>query len=140
MMAIFILPCIVIIAFSSLFSLSTSLLLYLDMFLSELFWYLSELEVNAFWFQLGELNWQSLILIYLVLFLLLSPFKIVVYLPIFVLLVNKLTEQRSLWQVDILDVGHGLSVLISQNNKAYTYDIGAKYMSGSSIAKTQIIP
>ncbi|WP_170940481.1 DNA internalization-related competence protein ComEC/Rec2 [Pseudoalteromonas sp. NBT06-2] len=140
LMALFILPSIVIISFSSLFNLSTSLLLYLDMFLSELFWYLSELEVNVFWLQLGELSWQSLILIYLTLFLSFSSFKFFVYLPVFILLVNKLTEQKSIWQVDILDVGHGLSVLISQNNKTYVYDIGAKYMTGLSIAQTQIIP
>jgi len=140
LMALIILPFIVFITFSSLLSLSTHFRFYLDSFLTEIFLYLSEQDVSVFWIQLGELNWQTLILIYLTLFLLFSSLKFFAFLPVFILFTNKTTEVKPLWQVDILDVGHGLSILVSQNNKAYVYDIGAKYITGLSVATTQIIP
>ncbi|WP_232776705.1 DNA internalization-related competence protein ComEC/Rec2 [Rahnella sp. AA] len=43
------------------------------------------------------------------------------------------------WRVDMLDVGHGLSVLISRNGKGVLYDTGNKWEGGSA-AEQNILP
>ncbi|MGF1721293.1 DNA internalization-related competence protein ComEC/Rec2 [Vibrio kyushuensis] len=45
----------------------------------------------------------------------------------------------SKWRVDVLDVGHGLAILIEKNGKAIVYDTGNKWNTGS-IAESTIIP
>ncbi|BDU43477.1 DNA internalization-related competence protein ComEC/Rec2 [Vibrio nigripulchritudo] len=35
------------------------------------------------------------------------------------------------WQLDVLDVGHGLAILIEKNNKAVLYDTGVGWQGGS---------
>lgn len=140
LMAFFILPSIITIIFSSIINCSEKLLLYLDYILSELFLYIASFDLSVLWFQLGELSWQSLILIYLILLMFSYRLTWMLLIPLSTLLANKLSYESPLWQVDILDVGHGLSILISQNNKTYVYDLAAKYSSGMSVAQTQIIP
>jgi len=44
------------------------------------------------------------------------------------------------FQVNILDVGQGLSVIIQTNKHNLIYDTGAKYESGFSLASTVVIP
>ncbi|WP_176765499.1 DNA internalization-related competence protein ComEC/Rec2 [Vibrio xiamenensis] len=39
-------------------------------------------------------------------------------------------KQDSQWRVDVLDVGHGLAVLIQQGERAYLYDTGTAWLSG----------
>ncbi|WP_421020974.1 hypothetical protein, partial [Klebsiella pneumoniae] len=34
------------------------------------------------------------------------------------------------WQVDVLDVGHGLAVLITKNGRAVLYDTGNRWQVG----------
>ena len=43
------------------------------------------------------------------------------------------------WSLSVLDIGHGLAVVIEQNNSAILYDTGNSWSEGSS-AKRQIIP
>lgn len=43
------------------------------------------------------------------------------------------------WQLDVLDVGHGLAVLIEKNNHAILYDTGAAWQSGT-IAQSVLAP
>lgn len=43
------------------------------------------------------------------------------------------------WRVDMLDVGHGLSVLISKNGKGILYDTGNRWRGGSA-AEQNILP
>jgi competence protein ComEC len=43
------------------------------------------------------------------------------------------------WRVDMLDIGHGLSIVIQQDHKAIIYDTGQRY-ENSSAAEKQIIP
>ncbi|MEQ4673649.1 DNA internalization-related competence protein ComEC/Rec2 [Providencia vermicola] len=43
------------------------------------------------------------------------------------------------WSMTLLDIGHGLAVIIEQNNLAYLYDTGNSW-KGHSNAKRQIIP
>jgi len=139
-MAIVILPSIFIIVLFSLAQLSELLLGYLDSTLSVTLSYVAAQDLTGFWFDLPELNWQSLLLIYLLLLLLIHGLKCLIYIPICIFISNRLLIDKPLWHVDILDVGHGLSVLITQNKKTYVYDLGAKYINGLSIVRSQIIP
>lgn len=43
------------------------------------------------------------------------------------------------WRVDMLDIGHGLSIVIQQDHQAIIYDTGQRY-ENSSAAEKQIIP
>jgi competence protein ComEC len=51
-----------------------------------------------------------------------------------------LPKQQALWRVDILDVGQGLSVVISQSRHVIIYDVGASYPSGFNMADAVILP
>ncbi|MFP1950927.1 ComEC family protein [Lonsdalea quercina] len=44
-----------------------------------------------------------------------------------------------LWRVDMLDVGHGLAVVIERNGKAVLYDTGASW-AGGNMASREIVP
>lgn len=44
------------------------------------------------------------------------------------------------WRLDVLDVGQGLAVLISQNGKVVLYDTGASFPSGFNMADAVILP
>ena len=44
------------------------------------------------------------------------------------------------WQVNVLDVGQGLAVIIQRGNKAILYDTGAAFPSGFNMAEAVIIP
>lgn len=69
--------------------------------------------------------WQHFIITsLLILFLMCGPF---------------ILKERPSWRVDMLDVGHGLAVVIRQGKDAIIYDSGQKYFS-SSEAEKQIIP
>ncbi len=46
----------------------------------------------------------------------------------------------SKWQVNVLDVGHGLAIVIKKNNHVVVYDTGAKYPSGFNMAEAVILP
>jgi len=51
-----------------------------------------------------------------------------------------LTPQTNTWQIDILDVGQGVAVLISKNNRVIIYDVGASYPSGFNMADSVLLP
>ena len=44
------------------------------------------------------------------------------------------------WQLSVLDVGHGLAVVIEKNNHVFIYDTGARYPSGFNMAEAAILP
>lgn len=44
------------------------------------------------------------------------------------------------WQLTVLDVGHGLAVVIEKNRKVFLYDTGASYPSGFNMADAAILP
>jgi len=49
-------------------------------------------------------------------------------------------QQNTRWQVNVLDVGQGLAVIIERNGHAVLYDTGASYPSGFNLAKSVIFP
>ncbi|MDU0355040.1 MBL fold metallo-hydrolase [Paraglaciecola aquimarina] len=62
------------------------------------------------------------------------------YILIIPLLSYVLPSRSDEWQVNILDVGQGVSVLVIKNNRALVYDVGAKYPSGFNMADAVILP
>ena len=44
------------------------------------------------------------------------------------------------WQLSVLDVGHGLAVVIEKNGSVFLYDTGASYPSGFNMAEAAILP
>ncbi|WP_158684711.1 DNA internalization-related competence protein ComEC/Rec2 [Pseudoalteromonas sp. T1lg48] len=44
------------------------------------------------------------------------------------------------WQMDVLDVGHGLSIVVSRGRKALVYDLGASYFGRYSIVDNTLLP
>ena len=49
-------------------------------------------------------------------------------------------QRTNTWHIDILDVGQGLAVLISKNNRVIIYDVGASYPSGFNMADSVLLP
>tara|TARA_R110000751_G_scaffold287442_1_gene392200 strand:+ start:58737 stop:60839 length:2103 start_codon:yes stop_codon:yes gene_type:complete len=50
------------------------------------------------------------------------------------------TPKTTTWRVDILDVGQGVAVLITKNNRVIIYDVGASYPSGFNMADSVLLP
>ena len=44
------------------------------------------------------------------------------------------------WQLHLIDVGHGLSILITQGDRALLYDTGPSYRGGFNMADAAILP
>lgn len=88
----------------------------------------------------------SFCLSYLLLILLCLPYwpgrkRMLATLGIAWLLVNTRNEASNVsWSVRILDIGQGLSVLISQGDRAMLYDTGQSFMNGGSYASSVIAP
>jgi len=65
--------------------------------------------------------------------------------PIVMIIVLTLTgvygtsTEKENWRVDVLDVGHGLAVLIAKNGRGVLYDTGDRWETGSQ-AENQILP
>ncbi|WP_034948546.1 ComEC family protein [Erwinia oleae] len=51
----------------------------------------------------------------------------------------RVQPDRANWRVDMLDVGHGLAVVISRNGEATLYDTGNRWASGDA-ARSYILP
>jgi competence protein ComEC len=76
--------------------------------------------------------------------LLLAP-KLPVYKPLLLVLLLPLVSymlpgRQTHWRVDVLDVGQGLSVVISKAGHVMIYDVGARYPSGFNMADAVILP
>lgn len=50
------------------------------------------------------------------------------------------TFSRYQWRMSMLDVGHGLAIILEKDREAIIYDTGIRWKSGGSIAKSVIIP
>ena len=53
---------------------------------------------------------------------------------------NSNQKKNNDWQVNVLDVGQGLAVVIERNGRAILYDTGASYPSGFNLADSVIFP
>lgn len=50
------------------------------------------------------------------------------------------SSSRYQWRMSMLDVGHGLAVILEKEGEAIIYDTGIRWKNGGSIAKSVIIP
>lgn len=62
-----------------------------------------------------------------------------IFLLLILIIAPFILKERYVWRVDMLDVGHGLAIIIRQDNEAIIYDTGQNYGT-SSEAEKQIIP
>lgn len=61
--------------------------------------------------------------------------------PLFLsIILNDFWLKSLIWQVTVLDVGHGLAVVIEHNHHVILYDTGARYPSGFNLADAAILP
>lgn len=66
-------------------------------------------------------------------------YYITILLMLLILITPTLKRNQPNWQIDMLDVGHGLVVVIRQGKTAILYDTGAKWQN-SSAAERIVIP
>lgn len=93
------------------------------------------------WLHTGSSSLSITMFIYLfLLFIVLAPFRKLVWLPAVIYAVHRLSSEEVLWQLDVLDVGHGTAVLISSNREALLYDLGAKYFNRYSLFEHVVQP
>jgi competence protein ComEC len=62
------------------------------------------------------------------------------YLLLLPLASHSLPQRSNTWQIDVLDVGQGVAVIISKNKHAIIYDVGASYPSGFNMADSVLLP
>lgn len=49
-------------------------------------------------------------------------------------------QKTGTWQIDILDVGQGVAVLMTKDNRVIIYDVGASYPSGFNMSDSVLLP
>ncbi|GMM84549.1 ComEC family protein [Pseudoalteromonas sp. MTN2-4] len=92
------------------------------------------------WLRWSKLSPETVVLFYLIVILLLiKHYRVFSLVPAFSL-VSSYAVSTPLWQVDVMDVGHGTSVLIASDNQAFLYDLGAKYFNFYSLFERVTLP
>jgi len=70
-----------------------------------------------------------------------GKFVAVLSLSFFAIVLEFLPSQHAReWQLSVLDVGHGLAIVIEKNRHVFIYDTGASYPSGFNMADAALIP
>ncbi|WP_448213336.1 DNA internalization-related competence protein ComEC/Rec2 [Colwellia sp. MEBiC06753] len=134
-------------AAQQLFSLLNTVLDYLVNYLT----WLASFNSGALHVSAQQSNWliAATLLLMVIIFMLIKLSKInvvtgllsLVYTIIFTVVAKPLFVDRTgHWQVNVLDVGQGLSVIIEQQQSALLYDTGQAYPSGWSMAEQVILP
>ncbi len=128
--------------------------------LSQLFLYLAHSSMELIWQWLtflSQFTWpqwsisfDSLSLLYFVTFSLfsvvyfrLNKFVVVIIVSASAVVISLtlfMRQSEDSWQLSVLDVGHGLAVIIEKNQRVFLYDTGAKYPSGFNLAQAAILP
>ncbi|WP_276609833.1 DNA internalization-related competence protein ComEC/Rec2 [Pseudoalteromonas phenolica] len=92
------------------------------------------------WLKWSEVSLETLVLFYLfAMLLLIKHFRVFSLVPAFSF-VSSYAVSKPLWQVDVMDVGHGTSVLVASDNHALLYDLGAKYFNFYSLFERVTLP
>ncbi|MEO2279428.1 DNA internalization-related competence protein ComEC/Rec2 [Pseudoalteromonas pernae] len=118
------------------------LLGYVDVVLNGLFEFVAPFE-HKIWMEQGQFPLWGVIGSYVSVFVsvyLRSVYPCVYAAVITVSYCSYNAVTQPIWRADILDVGHGLSVVISSNGKAIVYDLGASYFGQYSIVKNTLLP
>ncbi|MGS0675892.1 DNA internalization-related competence protein ComEC/Rec2 [Shewanella sp. 125m-3] len=106
-------------------------------------------EVNFVWLDLSDEVVAALIMASIGLYLLVNIKQLTWRLPLSVMLLPLVLSvlfhfsgapKENRWQVHLLDVGQGLSLVIEKNNRALIYDTGARYGDTFSYADRVLLP
>ncbi|OEE58140.1 DNA internalization-related competence protein ComEC/Rec2 [Enterovibrio norvegicus FF-162] len=94
------------------------------------------------WLEIGRLSgmWLMVVILFVVLVTMLNVRRSLVLLGVVAMILltwGRSTNNNADWRVDVLDVGHGLAVLIEKDGEAILYDTGAAWTS-SSIAESVV--
>ncbi|WP_100913426.1 DNA internalization-related competence protein ComEC/Rec2 [Pseudoalteromonas spongiae] len=121
--------CVVLVDY--VFSFSTPCR-WLDALLKLLIKYIERIGEHITWHYVPPISWQLIMLTIAAVLLLLYYYRsALLTLPILVFYyANALNKEPNL-TIRILDVGHGLSVIISKQGEAVLYDLGARYQDFS---------
>lgn len=115
----------------------------------DLVWYWFEFLASWPWAIIDVSHQQALwiffvfILVALSVFLSLQRRLIVIFSVISLTTIVLLTfnqEKIKNWQVTVLDVGQGLSLVVERNQRAIVYDTGASYPSGFNLVDAVVMP
>ncbi|WP_289508435.1 DNA internalization-related competence protein ComEC/Rec2 [Pseudoalteromonas phenolica] len=100
----------------------------------------TEYLIDYAWLAWSQLTIETVILFYLIVTLLLiKHFRVFSLVPAFSL-ISSYSVSKPIWQVDVMDVGHGTSVLVASDNLALLYDLGAKYFNFYSLFERVTLP
>ena len=128
LLGIILMPLLVAYSFlSMLFDLSL-LWQFFDAFLYQGYQYLTSIPSDWRWLNFYLPSFNLLLLCYIILVILLfSPYKRLVFVPLALALIDWHLTAKGEFKLDVFDVGHGLMVMISANQKALIYDLGPRY-------------
>jgi competence protein ComEC len=140
-LSIVLMPALFIISsVSNVFDISF-IITFLDGGLYSLYSLLLNFPEDWQWVSIGEMDISTLILFYTAILLLFyTEFKWLVCIPISVGLMHFVTKEKPLWELNVFDVGHGLMVLVSENNRAFVYDFGPSYFKKYSRVNSVLLP
>lgn len=113
---------------------------FLDPLLALIVTSINELNDIGSWLNLPSITWQLTVLMLISsLLLLYTSYSLYLTLPLMVFYLSQASVNQDQLVIRVIDVGHGLAVLLSHNNQAVLYDVGAKY-SDFSYVKSVILP
>lgn len=114
--------------------------LYVDHFLSFGLKLITDNYLDVAWLAGPSLSATLVTLIYCFIVIGILPFWRRFLLIPTLALISYFFIPKPLWQVDFFDVGHGTSVLVTSENEALLYDLGAKYFDYYSLFERIILP
>ena len=142
LVSLVILPLVFIAATFGFSSPSQHIFTLLDSLLSPVF-NLPLLSSDLLWFSFVRVGIHHVVLIYLLL-VTVCWFRrsLALYYAILLITAHQmyLLISQPDWQVDVLDVGHGLVVVVSQGKQALVYDLGPMYFDQFSIVNNTLLP
>ncbi|MFY8274948.1 DNA internalization-related competence protein ComEC/Rec2 [Pseudoalteromonas sp. SSDWG2] len=98
---------------------------------------------DSYWFTTGQIPLWGVMLLYigmLAVFITGRFWPVLYALACCLIYSGSKTLATEQWRADILDVGHGLSVVISRNGRALVYDLGPNYFGRYSIVNNTLLP
>ncbi|WP_158678204.1 DNA internalization-related competence protein ComEC/Rec2 [Pseudoalteromonas sp. T1lg23B] len=102
----------------------------------------TELLASSGWLETLPFDWPFLIAFYLSLMLGIHfvLWRWIAVMPLLISVGHSYLKPSIEWQVDVFDVGHGTSVLVSHKTQALLYDLGAKYFNSFSLFERVVQP
>jgi competence protein ComEC len=120
---------------------SASILQFFDGFFAWLLTSALRIAGSNGWWDSGKIELVSLLFIYsVIMFVFFRPLRRLVWWPFVLYSAFKLSNDEPTWEIDVFDVGHGTSVLVTSQGKGLLYDLGAKYFDRYAIFEHVVQP